>query len=68
MIINKIVNGFVIQQFDTTTKKFINQEFVASGDYDLETESGLYLDTDNKEVQEFLDGEYNLALLMKQPE
>jgi hypothetical protein len=30
MIINKITIGFVTQQFDTETNKFIGQEFTAS--------------------------------------
>ncbi len=32
MRINKITYGFVSQTFDTTTKKWIGQEFIASGD------------------------------------
>jgi len=40
MIIIKTTVGWVTQPFDTDTKKFIGQEFVASDDVTWETESG----------------------------
>lgn len=38
MIINKIVYGFVVQQFDTKQNKWTNQEFVTDGDSTFEYE------------------------------
>ena len=40
MILNKITTGFVIQRFDTETKQFVDQEFVASDDVSFENEYG----------------------------
>lgn len=40
MIVNKIVNGFVIQQFDTETRQFIGQEFIAADEVDFEDKYG----------------------------
>lgn len=40
MIIKKITTGFVIQTFDTKTKTFIAQEFVAGDDCVYEDERG----------------------------
>jgi hypothetical protein len=39
MILNKVTTGFVIQQYDTETKKFVSQEFIAGDDVAWE-ESG----------------------------
>ena len=39
MILNKITLGFVVQQFDTETSKFTNQEFMASDDITWERNS-----------------------------
>ena len=33
MILNKVTLGFVVQQFDTETRKFIGQEFIGDGDH-----------------------------------
>ncbi len=40
MIINKVTTGFVVQEFDTTTRKFTKQEFVGSDDYVWEFQNG----------------------------
>lgn len=43
MIVNKIVTGFVMQSFDTDTKCFVSQVFVA-GEVDYEDEDGVRVD------------------------
>jgi hypothetical protein len=40
MKINKITTGFVIQQYDTTKKRYVSQSFVASSKVDYENEDG----------------------------
>lgn len=40
MIVNKVTTGFVIQQFDTETRQFVSQEFVAGDQVDFEDEMG----------------------------
>ena len=40
MIINKVTNGFVVQSFDTETRKFVSQEFIASDEIEWETTEG----------------------------
>lgn len=40
MIIQKVITGFVVQKFDTETRKFISQEFIGSDDRDWELENG----------------------------
>jgi hypothetical protein len=40
MIVNKITTGFVIQKFDTETWQFIDQEFIAGDQVDVENEDG----------------------------
>jgi hypothetical protein len=40
MIVEKITVGFVIQEFDTKTKKFVSQEFIAGDQVDYEDENG----------------------------
>lgn len=40
MIIHKVITGFVVQKFDTETRKFIDQEFIGSDDRDWETAEG----------------------------
>lgn len=44
MILNKITTGFVVQQYDTETKKFVSQEFIA-GDEVVWEESGEQVDS-----------------------
>lgn len=65
MIINKIIVGFVVQQFDTDAQKFINQEFVASDDVSYAVGG------DEINVTDFLKrvvgAEPYLPLEMKQP-
>lgn len=60
MIVNKITSGFVIQQYNTITKQFLSQEFVAGNkpeDVKFENEFG-------EPVKPFND---NLNFVMKQP-
>lgn len=40
MIVNKITTGFVIQKFDTETRQFVSQEFIAGDEVDVENEHG----------------------------
>jgi hypothetical protein len=40
MIINKVTVGFVIQEFDTETRKFTNQRFIAGEDVQWEDGKG----------------------------
>jgi hypothetical protein len=39
MVIHKIINGYVVQSYDTRKKRYISQEFVAD-DWDYETLNG----------------------------
>lgn len=41
MIVKKITTGFVIQSFDTNTRKYTGQEFIAGDQVDYETETGV---------------------------
>ena len=45
MIVNKTTPGFVIQQFDTETRRFISQEFIAGDEVDFEDEDGEPVDS-----------------------
>ena len=40
MIVKKITVGYVIQDFDTKTKKFVSQEFIAGDDCTYEDVNG----------------------------
>ena len=40
MLINKITTGFVIQTFDTDTRQYISQNFVAGDQVDYESTDG----------------------------
>lgn len=52
MIINKVIVGFVTQQFDTETRRFVGQEFTASDDKTWENQYGEPLDlTDDKDAE-----------------
>lgn len=52
MIINKVIVGFVSQRFDTETRRFVGQEFIASDDKTWENEYGEPLDlTDDKDAE-----------------
>ena len=44
MKINKITTGFVIQTFDTETKEYVSQEFVAGDPVEYETLDGESVD------------------------
>ena len=39
-IINKITHGFVVQQFDSDTCKFVHQEFIAGDEIEFEDVQG----------------------------
>jgi hypothetical protein len=45
-LINKIIIGFVTQQFDTETRRFVGQEFTASDNNTWERQNGDSLDLD----------------------
>jgi hypothetical protein len=49
MIIQKITIGFVIQEFDTDTQQWVNQDFIASDQCDYE------VDGDPINLQDFVD-------------
>ena len=40
MIVKKITVGFVVQAYDTETKKWVGQEFVAGDQVDYEFDNG----------------------------
>ena len=40
MIVNKVTTGFVIQEFDTETRQFTHQTFIAGDEVDYEDASG----------------------------
>lgn len=63
MIINKITEGFVVQTYDTETKKWTAQEFIAGDDCVYEDETGTPLDSDDMG-----DPEPYLPFEMIQPE
>jgi hypothetical protein len=72
MIINKVTIGFVIQQFDTETRRFVRQDFIAEDDHTWETEDGDGFNLMNERHSELVYGqggvdEPSLALEMKQP-
>ncbi len=52
MIINKVTIGFVTQRFDTETRKFVGQEFIAEDGHTWENDDGEPLDkTDDREAE-----------------
>lgn len=63
MIVHRIVDGFVLQVFDTETKQFISQEFVAGASAEYQTPDGNDIDAD--ELPEDIE---NLGYEMVQPE
>lgn len=40
MVVRKITVGYVVQEFDTETRRFVSQKFVVEGSSDFENESG----------------------------
>jgi len=50
MIIHKITTGYVVQCFDTKTKKFVSQEFVAGDDCSYENACGEVVEPELLEV------------------
>ena len=72
MIINKVTVGFVTQQFDTETRRFVGQQFIAEDGHTWEDEMGTALDlSDDKDAEKVygLGGvdEPSLNLDMVQP-
>jgi len=65
MIINKITTGYVVQSFDTETRKFLGQDFIASNEVNYETENGEPAD---EELFEKDGKEIYLPYNMEQPE
>lgn len=63
--ITKTTSGFVEQVFDTVTKKFISQEFIAGDETDYEDEYGDSVDSDQFENAE--GQEAYLPFEMRQP-
>jgi len=43
MIINKIIVGFVVQKFDSVTKKALSQEFISGDDVSYESVDGGFI-------------------------
>jgi hypothetical protein len=65
MLVKKITVGFVIQDFDTDSKRFVGQDFIAGDEVDYEDEQGEAVDESLLEV----DGEKAyLEFHMVQPE
>ena len=71
MIINKILTGFVIQQYDTDKKQYIGQEFVAGDEAQYEDPEGNCLSTKKMKKEGFgpgaVGGEPYLSYDMVQP-
>jgi hypothetical protein len=51
MKINKIIPGFVVQTFDTETRKFVSQGFVGSDDHTWEDRDGRELGDSNEDLE-----------------
>jgi hypothetical protein len=65
MIIKKVTAGFVIQTFDTETRKYVNQEFIAG---DVSYENAVGDSVDPELMQNITDGtEPYLPFDMVQP-
>lgn len=47
MLINKITHGYVVQTYNTVTKEFVHQEFIANDEYECETTAGEAVDFDS---------------------
>lgn len=72
MIINKVTVGFVTQQFDTETRRFVGQQFIAEDGHTWEDEMGTALDLSDDADAEKVYGlggvdEPNLNMDMVQP-
>jgi hypothetical protein len=71
MIINKITTGFVIQQFDTDTGKFVGQSFTACSEVAYENVAGETIEDDVMAPLGFgpdAEDEPYMPFDMKQPE
>lgn len=60
MLVKKICEGYVIQTFDTDTKQWVSQEFIASGEVEYEDE--------NEEPIDAFDDDTYLPYNMEQPQ
>lgn len=67
MKIQKITTGFVIQIFDTETKKYVSQEFIAGSDVDYENMTGESVDPVEVGMQDEDGSEPYLPFNMVQP-
>lgn len=71
MIINKITVGFVTQQFDTETRRFVGQSFIAEDGHTWENEYGEPLGNSDEDLAAIYGqggvDEPTLALEMKTP-
>jgi hypothetical protein len=72
MIITKVTLGFVTQRFDTETRRFVDQSFIAEDGHTWEDENGETLDESDDKVAEAIYGlggvdEPSLPLEMVQP-
>lgn len=63
-IVKKITTGFVVQEYDTDTGKFVSQDFVAGDQVDWEDEDGnaipeedAYLSFEMVQPEDMEDGE-----------
>jgi hypothetical protein len=68
MIVSKITTGFVVQKFETETRSFVSQEFVAGDQVDFENQDGEaaapfdeYLSFDMKQPEVSADQSNRLA-------
>lgn len=67
MKIQKITPGYVVQIFDTDTKRYVSQEFVAGSDVDYDNMQGEPVDPMEVEMQEDDGTEPYLPFNMVQP-
>jgi len=51
MLINKIIPGYIVQTFDTDSRKFVRQGFVASEDHTWENQNGETLWDSNENLE-----------------
>ena len=50
MLVNKVTAGFVVQVFDTESRRFVSQQFVAGDQCDYEDKDGDPVDSKALEV------------------
>lgn len=64
MKVYKVTDGYVVQVFDTDTKKWVDQEFVCGDDVQLQDERRNPIDADTQEIM----ADQYLPFTMIQPE